>query len=160
MANYQLTSQYHLNSHTSLIPWNSILVFTLNPNWSITNLHIIVGETVTLTRRIDKNWYEGKIGSRKGILPVSYVDIISDLGDTGSGGNSWPHDLIFDIKYIPRYVYSITQTSRSTCSPLHLEERHHGVLLLRAHVREAEDHGDGWICQPILHPLQTRILHV
>ena len=45
------------------------------------------GETVTLTRRIDKNWYEGKIGSRKGILPVSYVEIISDLGDTGSGDN-------------------------------------------------------------------------
>ena len=40
---------------------------------------------IILTRRIDKNWYEGRIGSRKGILPVAYVDILSDPG-SGDGG--------------------------------------------------------------------------
>ena len=44
---------------------------------------------MTLTRRIDKNWYEGRIGSRKGILPVSYVEVLADPGDTG-GSNSGP----------------------------------------------------------------------
>jgi len=47
-------------------------------------LSLIKGEHVTLTRRIDKNWYEGRIGSRKGILPVSYVEVLTDLGDSGT----------------------------------------------------------------------------
>ena len=46
------------------------------------------GEMITLTRRIDKNWYEGRIGSRKGILPVAYVDILSDVGSGDGGTNS------------------------------------------------------------------------
>jgi len=47
-------------------------------------LSLIKGEIVTLTRRIDKNWFEGKIGSRKGIIPVSYVEILSEPGE-GTG---------------------------------------------------------------------------
>ena len=39
---------------------------------------------MTLTRRIDKNWYEGKVGNRKGILPVSYVEVLTDPGENGS----------------------------------------------------------------------------
>lgn len=31
-----------------------------------------------LTRRVDDNWFEGKIGGRKGIFPVSYVEILID----------------------------------------------------------------------------------
>ncbi|XP_048825939.1 vinexin-like isoform X3 [Brienomyrus brachyistius] len=36
------------------------------------------GERVTLLRRVDQNWYEGKIAEtdRKGIFPVSYVNVI------------------------------------------------------------------------------------
>jgi len=37
---------------------------------------------VTLTRRVDKNWFEGRIGSRKGIFPSSYVDVISEPGES------------------------------------------------------------------------------
>ena len=33
-----------------------------------------------MTRRVDENWYEGRIGNRKGIFPVSYVDVISEPG--------------------------------------------------------------------------------
>ncbi|CAH1118977.1 unnamed protein product [Phaedon cochleariae] len=36
------------------------------------------GELVTITRRVDDNWYEGKIGGRKGIFPVNYVDVLID----------------------------------------------------------------------------------
>jgi hypothetical protein len=39
------------------------------------------GESVVLTRRIDKNWFEGRVGSRKGILPVAYVDILTEPGE-------------------------------------------------------------------------------
>ena len=37
---------------------------------------------VTLTRRIDRNWFDGRIGNRKGIFPVSYVDVICEPGST------------------------------------------------------------------------------
>ncbi|KAB7506921.1 Sorbin and SH3 domain-containing protein 1, partial [Armadillidium nasatum] len=32
------------------------------------------GEMVILTRRVDENWYEGRVGNRRGIFPVTYVD--------------------------------------------------------------------------------------
>ncbi|XP_069466687.1 sorbin and SH3 domain-containing protein 1 isoform X12 [Ambystoma mexicanum] len=36
------------------------------------------GERITLIRRVDENWYEGKISSsnRQGIFPATYIDII------------------------------------------------------------------------------------
>lgn len=33
------------------------------------------GELVVLTRRVDDNWFEGRIANRKGIFPVSYVEV-------------------------------------------------------------------------------------
>lgn len=45
-------------------------------------LSLIKGEIITLTRKIDVNWYEGRIGSRKGIFPASYVDVICEPGET------------------------------------------------------------------------------
>merc|ERR1719250_536963 len=44
-------------------------------------LSLIKGESIRLTRRIDSNWFEGRVGSRKGILPVAYVHIIAEPGD-------------------------------------------------------------------------------
>jgi hypothetical protein len=38
------------------------------------------GELVALTRRVDPNWFEGRIGNKKGIFPVSYVDVLTDIG--------------------------------------------------------------------------------
>lgn len=37
-----------------------------------------------LTRRVDDNWFEGKIGGRKGIFPVSYVDVLIDPSEAPS----------------------------------------------------------------------------
>ena len=60
-------------------------------------LSLIKGEMVTLTRRVDQNWYEGRIGSRKGIFPATYIDILVDPGET--------RGIIF--KYISNYVQVI-----------------------------------------------------
>ncbi|CAL8126700.1 unnamed protein product [Orchesella dallaii] len=43
-------------------------------------MSIIKGETVVLTRRVDANWYEGRIGSRRGIFPTSYVHVLKEPG--------------------------------------------------------------------------------
>merc|ERR1719210_975766 len=44
-------------------------------------LSLIKGEMVTLTRRVDQNWYEGRIGSRKGIFPATYIEILVEPGE-------------------------------------------------------------------------------
>ncbi|KAG5870216.1 hypothetical protein JTB14_028014 [Gonioctena quinquepunctata] len=41
-------------------------------------LSLARGELVTITRRVDDNWFEGKIGGRKGIFPANYVEILID----------------------------------------------------------------------------------
>jgi hypothetical protein len=38
----------------------------------------VQGEFVVLLRRVDDNWYEGRIGARQGIFPVIYVEIIRE----------------------------------------------------------------------------------
>ncbi|RXG68912.1 Endophilin-A [Armadillidium vulgare] len=37
------------------------------------------GDTITLTQRIDENWYEGTINGKSGLFPVSYVQITVPL---------------------------------------------------------------------------------
>lgn len=37
---------------------------------------------MVLTRRVDTNWYEGRIGSRRGIFPISYVHVIREPGSS------------------------------------------------------------------------------
>ncbi|XP_076258700.1 cbl-associated protein isoform X5 [Rhynchophorus ferrugineus] len=44
-------------------------------------LSLAKGELVTITRKVDDNWFEGKIGGRKGIFPVSYVEVLIDPSD-------------------------------------------------------------------------------
>lgn len=34
------------------------------------------GDIITLLRQIDNNWFEGKIDNRKGIFPISYVEVV------------------------------------------------------------------------------------
>ena len=40
-------------------------------------LSLTKGEIVTLTRKVDQNWLEGRIGNRRGIFPASYISVIS-----------------------------------------------------------------------------------
>ncbi|XP_056636188.1 uncharacterized protein LOC130444871 isoform X14 [Diorhabda sublineata] len=41
-------------------------------------LSLAKGELVVITRKIDDNWFEGKIGGRKGIFPANYVEVLID----------------------------------------------------------------------------------
>ncbi|KAG8238255.1 hypothetical protein J437_LFUL018266 [Ladona fulva] len=41
----------------------------------------MTGELVVLTRRVDNNWFEGRIGNRKGIFPISYVEVLVEPGE-------------------------------------------------------------------------------
>merc|ERR1711899_553281 len=55
-------------------------------------LSLIKGEIVVLTRRVDANWYEGRIGSRKGIFPATYVDVLLEPGETRDEPLEHPED--------------------------------------------------------------------
>ncbi|MEQ2175554.1 hypothetical protein GOODEAATRI_019023 [Goodea atripinnis] len=37
------------------------------------------GDIIILTGQVDSNWYEGTLGDRSGLLPVSYVDVLVPL---------------------------------------------------------------------------------
>ncbi|XP_022056689.1 endophilin-A3b [Acanthochromis polyacanthus] len=37
------------------------------------------GDVIVLTGRVDANWYEGTLGDRTGLFPVSYVDVLVPL---------------------------------------------------------------------------------
>ncbi|BFZ17988.1 hypothetical protein BsWGS_21027 [Bradybaena similaris] len=43
-----------------------------------TELSLRKGDFVTILRRVDKNWLEGCIGARQGLLPASYVNVIRE----------------------------------------------------------------------------------
>jgi len=34
------------------------------------------GDTVSVVRRLDENWFEGEHGGRQGLFPVTYVELI------------------------------------------------------------------------------------
>ena len=43
-----------------------------------------MGEKVTLLERIGDDWFRGKIGTREGIFPNTFVDVIIDLPSAGA----------------------------------------------------------------------------
>lgn len=45
---------------------------------SSVELSLRKGEFLVLLRRVDENWYEGRIGNRQGIFPFNYVEIIRE----------------------------------------------------------------------------------
>ncbi|XP_059612596.1 uncharacterized protein LOC132259068 [Phlebotomus argentipes] len=47
---------------------------------SAIELSLNKGELIKLTRRVDDNWFEGRIANRKGIFPVAYVEVLTDIG--------------------------------------------------------------------------------
>ena len=36
------------------------------------------GDILTVTRKIDANWYEGYNGEEKGIFPITYVELLDE----------------------------------------------------------------------------------
>lgn len=54
------------------------MLLTLHPPLkAVTKALCLQGERITLIRRVDENWYEGKISgtNRQGIFPVTYVEV-------------------------------------------------------------------------------------
>lgn len=39
-------------------------------------LSLVKGEQVIIVRQVDDHWMEGRIGQRRGIFPISYIDVI------------------------------------------------------------------------------------
>ena len=39
---------------------------------------VFQGDDVSVIRQLDDNWLEGRIGSKQGIFPFNYVDIINE----------------------------------------------------------------------------------
>lgn len=57
---------------------SSILADLFFMTFFVTDFFILFysqGEIVTLTRKVDQNWYEGISQGRKGILPAAYLEV-------------------------------------------------------------------------------------
>lgn len=79
-------------NYVEIVPYDSIRTLTRKPTegqararfnfqaQTSMEMSLSKGELVVLTRRVDENWYEGRIGNRKGIFPVSYVDTLMEPG--------------------------------------------------------------------------------
>ncbi|XP_076325999.1 uncharacterized protein LOC143233548 [Tachypleus tridentatus] len=48
-------------------------------------LSLLKGETVILTGKVDQNWYKGRIGHKKGIVPSAYLDVLYEPKDLNAG---------------------------------------------------------------------------
>ena len=70
---------------------------------------------VTLIRRIDRNWFDGRIGNRKGIFPVSYVDVICEPGSTR--GESIESEKMLDISGSNDFFPSSKVTRETAARP-------------------------------------------
>uniref|UniRef100_A0A182JST1 SoHo domain-containing protein n=1 Tax=Anopheles christyi TaxID=43041 RepID=A0A182JST1_9DIPT len=93
-------------------------------------LSLLKGELVTLTRRVDDNWFEGKIGSKKGIFPVSYVEILTDINGEES----------YDIEPIvsrPQSALGVTSQSSHVLST-HFDNSHTNGRISPGIVRETK----------------------
>ena len=76
---------------------------------------------ITLTRRVDENWYEGRIANRKGIFPVTYVDTLVEPGSDRPSEffkkfflHSYKissHLIFYQTNYIFRQVHTSNQIS-------------------------------------------------
>lgn len=55
-----------------------IILFKKHSSYSWKSNPCLQGERITLIRRVDENWYEGKISgtNRQGIFPVTYVEVL------------------------------------------------------------------------------------
>lgn len=60
--------------HTALIEGQAKAKYHFKAE-SNSELSFNKGDTITLLRQIDDNWFEGKIANRRGIFPISYVEV-------------------------------------------------------------------------------------
>lgn len=93
------------------------------------------GDIMSITKQLDKNWYEGSRGEKKGIIPLSYVEVLRQAKPRNPaltprvGSPSVPHlraEAATPQLLSPRQLYQATTSPQSPIShqPLH----HHHVL--------------------------------
>ncbi|XP_022250205.1 sorbin and SH3 domain-containing protein 2-like [Limulus polyphemus] len=93
---YQI--EYH--GKTGIFPVKYLKVIPLEPQKAIEGraivklnfsaqtsmeLSLLKGETVILTGKVDQNWYEGRIGYKKGIVPSAYLEVLCEPKDMNDG---------------------------------------------------------------------------
>uniref|UniRef100_A0A3B5PW57 SH3 domain-containing protein n=1 Tax=Xiphophorus maculatus TaxID=8083 RepID=A0A3B5PW57_XIPMA len=49
------------------------------------------GDIITLTNKIDDNWYEGMLQGNSGFFPINYVDILVPLPHSSVSTNLFPN---------------------------------------------------------------------
>ncbi|XP_022241483.1 uncharacterized protein LOC106459319 isoform X3 [Limulus polyphemus] len=62
-------------------------------------LPLYKGQELALIQRVDQNWYEGRIGNNRGIVPVSYIEVLKEPDNSArSVSPKAPLDPIFSGK--------------------------------------------------------------
>ena len=83
------------------------------------------GEIVTLLRRVDENWFEGRAGNRQGIFPVAYVEVFDEpstplvtpapsvITTPMTGRGTYQHTVIFSgfFSLLPCFLFLSTHES-------------------------------------------------
>lgn len=62
-------------------------------------LSLVKGELVIVTRQVDEHWMEGRIGQRRGIFPISYVDVIQPCSSASVSSTSFRLTLLLFIDF-------------------------------------------------------------
>ena len=60
-------------------------------------LSLVKGELVIITRQVDEHWLEGRIGQRRGIFPISYVDVIQPCSSTSVPSKKFINSVIIVV---------------------------------------------------------------
>ncbi|XP_075842783.1 sorbin and SH3 domain-containing protein 2 isoform X23 [Microtus pennsylvanicus] len=97
----------------------AIAKYNFNADTNV-ELSLRKGDRIILLKRVDQNWYEGKIpgSSRQGIFPVSYVEVIRK---NAQGAEDYP-DPPIPHSYSSDRVHSLSSnklaSSEQTCLPV------------------------------------------
>lgn len=119
------------NGKRGLVPANYVRIVPMNPECrALYDFHIASpeqvdclafqkDEVITVIRRVDENWAEGKIGDRKGIFPISFVEFnpaAKSLLDSSAFSNVSSTTPVSDMADHPS-LPQITASSNSSPNP-------------------------------------------
>ncbi|XP_032269497.1 sorbin and SH3 domain-containing protein 2 isoform X4 [Phoca vitulina] len=93
----------------------AIAKYNFNADTNV-ELSLRKGDRVILLKRVDQNWYEGKIPgtSRQGIFPVSYVEVVKK--NTTKGAEDYP-DPPIPHSYSSDRIHSLSSNKPPSLSP-------------------------------------------
>ncbi|CAM1305996.1 SORBS2 (predicted) [Pycnogonum litorale] len=81
-------------------------------------LSLLKGEVVNLIRRVDDNWWEGRLGTKTGIFPASYVKVVKEprVQDLRSSASSQPPKNLQN-GYRPTFISMLSESDARQSSP-------------------------------------------